>query len=74
MAIPVPDWTKDAACRGLTHVMFPQPWDRAGVAEARRVCAGCGVQVECAVLARRERAGVWAGKLRERPRREGRVA
>lgn len=74
MTVPATDWMIHAACRGLGKTMFPDPADRARIADAVRVCAGCPVQIDCAVLARGERNGVWAGKLHERPQRESRVA
>lgn len=42
------EWMNMAACREAdVDVWFPGPRERRKVAQARRVCAGCPVRVEC---------------------------
>lgn len=57
------DWTKNAACRGMTDVMFPARGDTEGVRLAKAVCASCPVIEDCRDFITRnpERYGVWAG-------------
>ena len=57
------DWTKNAACRGMTEVMFPARGDTEGVRLAKAVCASCPVIEDCRDFITRnpERYGVWAG-------------
>ena len=61
--VPPPDRTP--ACAGVDPDLFyPEPGNsRATTGAARRVCAGCGLRVECeaAAVAQRERHGVWGG-------------
>lgn len=60
-----PEWTVDAACRGLT----PDAADRLFFtetggpppAEALSLCAGCPVTQQCADAGATERYGIWAG-------------
>ncbi|MGH3326796.1 MAG: WhiB family transcriptional regulator [Streptomycetales bacterium] len=54
----------DAVCRDEAELMFPEPDDLAGIAEARDVCAACPVQAQCLLLALRtgeDEHGVWGG-------------
>lgn len=73
--IPRPSWWDHASCREHTEVeYFPERGGNTG--EARAICSGCLVRVECltAALARNEPFGIWAGtnvKEREAARREG---
>jgi hypothetical protein len=75
--IPRTDWIERAACAGLdTRVFFSDGHHgREQVAVARRICAACPVQTECANWAIRtgEYYGVWGGmsqkELRQRRRR-----
>ncbi len=62
-------WRELGACRGLEPSMFfPDEDDDA--ADAKAVCAGCGVRVACLehALTIREKQGVWGGAT-ERERR-----
>ena len=65
-----PDWSTQAACRGLDPLIFyPATDEEAEVAKA--VCATCPVQEECLehAIERREHNGVWGGATeRERQR------
>ena len=64
-----PEWTTDALCAQVDpELWFPEKGDQAR--EAKRLCAGCDVRVECLAyaLAHRERFGVWGGTT-ERERR-----
>lgn len=68
----VPDeyaWMLHARCRGTNPAEF-FPSDGLGVEAAQRVCAGCGVRVECLeyALVNRIEHGVWGGAS-ERERR-----
>ncbi len=61
-------WVKDAACRGIHGVHFPDaPLNtqeyKQQVAFAQSICARCPVQQPCLELAlsNREREGVWGG-------------
>jgi WhiB family redox-sensing transcriptional regulator len=73
-------WTKQAACRGQTAVMFSE--EPADQQTARDLCAGCPVVIHCAVAAvrRNERYGIWGGwtpseraELVKAAKRRGRV-
>lgn len=63
------DWQMHAACRGMESEKFFHPDGERGSrrdqreAEAKRVCAGCPVRLECAehAIAVREPYGVWGG-------------
>lgn len=56
-------WTEDAACKGMTEVMFPVRGDNDGVKRAKAVCASCPVIEQCLDFVSRnpEKYGVWAG-------------
>lgn len=64
------DWRDHAACASDADLMFPEPSDKAGIREARVVCAGCPVQQQClayvigmeAGRAKDMRSGIWAGR------------
>jgi WhiB family redox-sensing transcriptional regulator len=70
-------WQRDAACRNLGSSLFFAPdGERASArrhreAAAKAVCAGCPVQLPCALyaLATRQRYGMWGG-LTEDDRRQ----
>lgn len=61
------DWQTEARCRETDpDAFYPEvddPNQRATVAAAKRVCAGCPVRVECLdyALAHREPHGIWGG-------------
>ncbi len=58
-----PEWYALANCRTVPpHVMFPTTPQ--GAAGAKRICAGCDVQVECLTHALNagEVHGVWGGR------------
>lgn len=52
-------WRDDAACKGRTHLFYPERGLTAHAAKA--ICAGCPVQVECRAAGAREPFGVWGG-------------
>ncbi|WP_246007305.1 WhiB family transcriptional regulator [Actinomadura pelletieri] len=57
-------WHALAACRGVDpDAFFVRPSDRAGVAAAKRICAGCPVREECLRYAVADEAleGIWGG-------------
>lgn len=63
---PEPDvrWMKRAACRGMgPDLFFPDPKDGTTSVEAKKVCARCPVQQQCADYAidHFEDHGVWGG-------------
>lgn len=63
---PEPDmsWLLKAACRGMgPDLFFPDPRDGATSVEAKKVCAGCPVRVQCLDYAveHLEDHGVWGG-------------
>ncbi len=66
-ALTLPDWRLIASCRGRTHVMFGDD-----PTEARQLCAGCPVRVECltdtVTLPDVPTEGVWAGTNSRRHR------
>lgn len=66
------DWMASAACTYQAEEFFPEFGDRA--ADAKKICARCPVQAECAAFASRHddadgrQAGIWAGlSQRQRP-------
>ena len=64
-----PEWMADGLCAQVDpELWFPEKGDQAR--EAKRLCAGCDVRVECLAyaLAHGERHGVWGG-VAERERR-----
>ena len=67
------EWRQDALCAETDpEAFFPEKGG--STREAKRVCAGCSVRVECleAALANDERFGIWGG-LSERERRRLRM-
>lgn len=59
-----PEWRSRAACRSIpTRLFFPQGLP---ALEAQAACQRCEVRPECALAARGERHGWWAGQSRER--------
>jgi hypothetical protein len=69
-----------AACKGLTHLMFPAfDGDKSYCSQARKICQGCPVRKECLDYALEfqslEMHGVWAGltsnQLGQEQRRRG---
>ncbi|MBO0609359.1 hypothetical protein [Myceligenerans salitolerans] len=68
---PLPDWMRHGSCvsgpeRLLPWIAEPGQASAAEVAAMARVCAGCPVRLACAVDARGESAGFWAGRERGR--------
>jgi WhiB family transcriptional regulator, redox-sensing transcriptional regulator len=63
----VTDWTARAACKGSTHLFFPEKggdsWNLSRKAKA--ICAGCPVIAECAEAGLYEFHGIWAGMSRD---------
>lgn len=61
-------WMKDAACRGLSHLFFPEAAERPQARErreamARQVCAQCPVLETCREFAREQHEyGFWGGE------------
>lgn len=59
-------WMQKAACRGLTHLMFPKEHkDITYIQTAREICASCAVREECLSYALEfpiaDMHGIWAG-------------
>jgi WhiB family transcriptional regulator, redox-sensing transcriptional regulator len=73
--VPADDaWRLDALCAETDpEAFFPEKGG--STREAKRVCSGCAVRVECleSALANDERFGIWGG-LSERERRRLRLA
>src|SRR5690606_22704973 len=57
------DWAQHAACRGLTHLFFPDVGDARTGSAAKAVCAGCPVRWDCLAFAldNHEGIGIWGG-------------
>jgi len=72
----LPTWHDNAACKGSEPDVFFPPKGHWGTAdEAKGICAGCSVNVECGeyALSPEIKFGVWGGtteKERRRIRRE----
>lgn len=65
----VPDWQEQALCAQTDpEAFFPEKGG--STREAKRICTGCDVRVDCLeyALAHDERFGIWGG-LSERERR-----
>lgn len=66
-----------AACRGLTHLFFPDSAERPTTRErreaaAREVCSGCPVASTCREFARTNHEyGLWGGESEEERHRAG---
>jgi WhiB family redox-sensing transcriptional regulator len=62
MAI-VGEWSKDAACLGLTDAFFVEKDDGIGIRRAVAICERCRVSEACLAhaLETREPYGVWGG-------------
>lgn len=60
---PADDWRTDAACRDDPDRMFPDPGSPIRIADAKAVCTGCPVRLQCQqwALDSGERHGVWGG-------------
>ncbi len=62
------EWTADSACAGQTKLFFAPPGERPEARavrenQARAICAGCDVLVECREWARENREyGFWGGE------------
>ena len=66
---PRPNFHQHAACRGMTHVMFPGRHDDHRIAAA--ICNGCPVQEPCLeyALDNVERFGIFGGTTEKQRRR-----
>ena len=53
------NWRTEAACRGRTHLFFPEQGATAHL--ARAICNGCPVAAQCAQEGADEYHGVWGG-------------
>lgn len=62
-------WTREAACAGVDPDLF-FPERGASTREAKSVCRGCEVRIDCLeyALAHGEKFGIWGG-MSERERR-----
>jgi len=63
LALARPRWMSQASCRGMdVALFFPASGDHG--LQAKRVCAGCPVRVECRAFAVDTGAyyGIWGGK------------
>ena len=63
---PKNQWMNKAACKGMTHLMFPKEHkDITYIQTAREICASCSVSVECLNYALEfpvaDMHGIWAG-------------
>jgi WhiB family redox-sensing transcriptional regulator len=69
-----PAWHRLANCRGVDPELF-FPARGASTGEAKEVCRGCVVRIECLdyAVAANEKQGIWGG-LSERERRRVRRA
>lgn len=67
-------WQDDAACKGMTEVMYPSRGDYEGLQRALAICDSCTVRAECFdyVVEIAEPEGIWAGTT-GRQRREMRA-
>lgn len=71
-----PAWHSQAACRGLTHLFFPEPGaNHYDILRAKALCQSCPVlnlcQQQIDELGTKE-PGIWAGQtVRERERARG---
>ncbi len=81
LAVDHPDWTEQAVCRSTDpELWFPEKGG--SVADAKRICASCPVQLEClayALAVGEVNFGVWGGldprqRRRLDPRPPGRGA
>lgn len=56
------DWQSGAVCRGADPDVFFPAAD-ADAAQAKAICAGCGVRIDCLAfaMASDQRHGVWGG-------------
>lgn len=59
---PDVSWYQRAACRGMTHLFFPDyPKDRSNYTKARAICDDCPVSDECREAGKDEQHGMWGG-------------
>lgn len=56
-------WQDYAACKGMTHLMYPSRGDYEGLQRSLAICESCTVVAECfdLVMELGEPEGVWAG-------------
>ena len=60
------EWMLKAACKGMTHLMFPKEHkDITYIPQAREICASCSVSEKCLSYALEfpvaDMHGIWAG-------------
>jgi WhiB family redox-sensing transcriptional regulator len=69
-----PEWRDHAACRGQNMLRLFYPGQGEPTREAKQVCAGCVVRLNCLehAMDHPERFGVWGG-LSEQERRVIRI-
>jgi WhiB family transcriptional regulator, redox-sensing transcriptional regulator len=70
---PLPEWQRDAACKGHAHeayLWFPDG-RLLGSAPAKKICAGCPVRTECLEYALNNDiwSGIWGGMTESERRR-----
>lgn len=60
--LPRPEWHERAACRGKSHLFFPEPGS--DTSEALALCSGCPVRWQCRGHAATvgEEYGIWGGR------------
>lgn len=56
------DWYQQAACRGATHLFYPERGSTADADRARAICATCPVADPCRAAGVFEEHGMWAGQ------------
>ena len=60
-----PDWSQHAACRGLTHLFFPETGDSRTAQTAKEICHNkCPVRLQCleaALVMESDICGVFGG-------------
>ncbi len=76
------EWQYEGSCRDMDTELFFHPEGERGparrrrAAEAKKICAGCPVMMECRAhsIAAREPYGIWGGLTEEERRRINREA
>jgi WhiB family redox-sensing transcriptional regulator len=60
---PTP-WAEEAACRSVPNpnIFFPDANDWASTEQAKTLCSGCPVRVECADYGASEAYGIFGGR------------
>lgn len=70
---PDETWRSKAACKGMTHLFYPEGTSRSNYTRAAKICATCPVVAECSEAGRYEAEGFWGGDsplTRSRRRRD----